>query len=169
MKQLELVQQHFITGLMAAGVTKANIRLQAPLDATFTATTGASITTVQGTLHYLNRPVKGTITHARKILWQCPVQIQLEISGPDQHATNTILQNLLIWMVNHPLKDPTNNEPIGFEDPMQLSWVDGEGTLLKPNRVILMTHALVNVFDDTELIDITVILQRRIDGGNPDE
>lgn len=170
MKQVQLTRQHLINGLVAAGVTKTNILLQTPLGETFSGTSAASISTVVAPLEYVNKAVRGSTTHGRKILWQATVQNNLEIAcSQGLAATELILQNLLIWLTNHKLNDPETGEPITFQDPMQVTWVESDGTLLKTNRVGLILTTLASIYNDTELIDITVVLQRRIAGGNPNE
>ncbi|GEM44827.1 hypothetical protein [Deinococcus cellulosilyticus] len=170
MKHIELTRQHLVNGLVAAGINKANILLQTPLGETMSGTTGASISTVLAPLEYVNKATRGSITHGRKVLWQATVQFNLEIfCHQGLKATEELLSNFLIWLSSHKLNDPETGEPITFQDPMQISWVEADGTLLKANRVGLILTTTASIYNDTELIDITVILQRRIAGGNPNE
>ncbi|GEM50024.1 hypothetical protein [Deinococcus cellulosilyticus] len=170
MNQIQLVREHLQAGLIAAGVQPGSILLQVPLGETFDGQTAASILTSLAPLEHVNRKASGTGTHARRVLWEARVRYTVEIATSiDLVATEMILNNLLVWLVNHKLNDPVNGEPITFDDPMQIQWVSGDGTLLPPTKVMVNFTVLVSIYNDTELVQLTVILQRRIAGGNPDE
>lgn len=169
MNQIQLTREHLQAGLIAAGIEPGNISLQVPLGESIEGQTAASILTSLGPLEYVNRKASGTVSHGRRVLWEAKVRFTVEISTSiDLLTTEQILQNLLIWLVNHKLNDP-NGEPISFEDPMQIQWVAGDGTLLPPTKVMVNFTVHTAIYNDTELVQLTVLLQRRIAGGNPNE